>query len=141
MISKLRWLELREVDTTKYEREKQGMTYISWGDMETLLFTNLTDEELVPWESWVSNGTVYVQFFGYPVYSLAISDFRNNAIENPDATDVEDTRQRAFVKAASRCFGIGHKLYEASYHARKTPSRSSNTTQRPSNKTTSKKLF
>jgi hypothetical protein len=112
MISNERWLENRNFDVTPYIKTKQSMSYISWGDCEYLMRRLLTDEEFVNWESHLENSTVFIHFFGYPVYSLAVSDFRNNAIPNPDCTDVEDTRQRAFVKAVARCFGIGHKLYE-----------------------------
>lgn len=110
MITNEQWLENRDINVTPYVYQKQGMDYIPWGDMEVLLRMNV--KELPSWKSWVENGIVFVQFEGYQVYSLAISDFRNNAIENPDSTDVEDTRQRAFVKAAARTFGIGHRLYE-----------------------------
>jgi hypothetical protein len=112
MISNERWLENRSFDVTPYCKAKQGMTYIPWGDCEFLMRRLLTEEEFVNWESHMENNTVFIHFFGYPVYSLAVSDFRNNAIPEPDCTDIEDTRQRAFVKAVARCFGIGHKLYE-----------------------------
>lgn len=132
MITNKRWLELRDVDITPYIKQKQGMDFISWGDCELLMRLHMTDDELVPWESWLSDNTVFVKFEGYPIYSLAVSDFRNQAIENPDCTDIEDTRQRAFVKAVARCFGLGHKLYEQSYHASKGTSRVSNTPYKPS---------
>lgn len=111
-INNKRWLELREVDVSGYQHEKQGMTYIPWGEMELLLRTHLTDEELVPFAWAVEDGSVVVTLDGVR-YPLAISDFRNNAIESPDATDVNDTLQRAIVKAYARHYGLGHKLYEA----------------------------
>ena len=91
------------------------MSYIAWGDMELLLRTHLTDDELIPFQYAISEGTVTV-IYGDEKYPLAVSDFRNNAIDNPDATDINDTLQRAFVKAAARHYGIGHKLYEASFY-------------------------
>ncbi len=132
MISKERWLELREVNVDAYVGAKQGMDYIAWGDMEYLLRKHLTEEEFVDWTSEVIDGVVYIQFEGHQSYSLAVSDFRNNAIENPDTTDIEDTRQRAFVKAAARTFGLGHKLYESSYHKSKKKATKSSSARRPS---------
>jgi hypothetical protein len=116
MIKRERWLELRDVDFTSLVKEKQGMSYISWGDMEYLVHSNLTDEELqTPVDYSVADGIVTVTI-GTSKYPLAISDFRNNAIENPDATDICDTLQRATVKAYARHFGLAHKLYESSYY-------------------------
>lgn len=109
-----RWLELRDVDCSHLTREKQSMTYIPWNEYEVLLYTHLTNEELVPWEAYESKGVVYVSFQGYQVFSLAVSDFRNNPIDNPSAVDIENTKQRAFVKAGARTFGLGHRVYEAS---------------------------
>ena len=116
MITRKRWLELRDVDFTSLVKTKQGMSYISWGDMEYLVRTHLTDEELsIPVSHTVDDGIVTVQL-GTSMYPLAISDFRNNAVENPDATDICDTLQRATVKAYARHFGLAHKLYESSYY-------------------------
>ena len=135
MIKRERWLELRDVDFTKLVNEKQGMSYISWGDMEYLVRTHLTDEELsIPVSHTVDDGIVTVAI-GTSRYPLAVSDFRNNAIENPDATDICDTLQRATVKAYARHFGLAHKLYESSYYKepsakpRRTPSRKANENQ------------
>jgi hypothetical protein len=116
MINKKRWLELRDIDFSKYVKEKQSMSYISWGDMELLAHLHLTDEELaVPTSYSVADNIVTVTI-GDNNYPLAISDFRNNAVENPDSTDICDTIQRATVKAFARHFGLAHKLYESSYY-------------------------
>ena len=116
MINSKRWLELRDIDFSKYVKEKQSMSYISWGDMELLAHLHLTDEELaVPTSYSVADNIVTVTI-GDNNYPLAISDFRNNAVENPDSTDICDTIQRATVKAFARHFGLAHKLYESSYY-------------------------
>ena len=116
MINKKRWLELRDVDFSKYVKEKQSMSYISWGDMELLAHLHLTDEELAVPTSYSVADSIVTVTIGDSNYPLAISDFRNNAVENPDSTDICDTIQRATVKAFARHFGLAHKLYESSYY-------------------------
>lgn len=132
MIKRERWLELRDVDFSSLVKEKQGMSYISWGDMEYLVHSNLTDEELqIPIDYSVADGIVTVGI-GKSIYPLAISDFRNNAIENPDSTDICDTLQRATVKAYARHFGLAHKLYESTYYDEPSGAK---TTRKPPAKT------
>lgn len=134
-ITNERWLELREVPVDHLIKQKQGMDFIQWGDIEALMRQHLTDDELVPWESWVSDSTVFVQFVGYPVYSLAITDLRNTPIREPNCADIENVKQRAFVKAVARSFGLGHSLYEgttysSSYTDKNVSAAPRNTTRR-----------
>jgi hypothetical protein len=45
---------------------------------------------------------------------LAVMDNRYNAIKNPSATDINNTKQRCFVKCAS-LFGLGLKIFEGTF--------------------------
>lgn len=133
------WLANREVPYEHLVIQKQGMDYISWGDAEVLLNTHCPG---VMWESDIyamgSSLSVKVRLLlGECVsqwYSLAVSDFKNNAILDPDATDIEDTTQRAFVKAVARETGLFHRLYEGTtYKQAKEPTATvrSNTVRKP----------
>lgn len=133
------WLENREIPYEHLVIQKQGMDYIAWGDAEVLL------NEHCPGISWEYDimGTTDVKGASVRVrlqyketvtqwYSLAVSDFKNNAILEPDVTDVEDTIQRCFVKAVARETGLFHKLYEATtYKKAPTATVRSNTVRKP----------
>lgn len=120
------WLKNREVEYEHLVIQKQGMDYIAWGDAEVLMNTYSSG---ITWEHEVvaqgSSLSVRVRLYDGEKtsqwYSLAVSDFKNNAILEPDATDIEDTTQRAFVKAVARETGLFHKLYEATTY-KKEPS-------------------
>lgn len=124
------WLSNRQIPYEHLVIQKQGMDYIAWGDAEVLM------NEHCPGITWTSE--VYQSGSTLSVrvqlqlgdkhsqwYSLAVSDFKNNAIMEPDATDIEDTTQRAFVKAVARETGLFHKLYEATTYKQNTPSSAS----------------
>lgn len=133
LVDEAEWAASRELDYSNLVRDKNGIVYIAWGDMEVLLRENFASFFCL---QHVENGLVVTTLYdgegnqSQPYY-LAISDFRNNAIANPDSTDVNDTMQRAFVKAVARETGLCHKLYEGStytdnsYQAKPSPSKPS----------------
>ena len=45
---------------------------------------------------------------------LAVSDYRHNAVTNPDARDISDSKMRCMVKCLA-LFGLGIEIYEGKY--------------------------
>ena len=45
---------------------------------------------------------------------LAVTDYRHNAVTNPDARDISDSKMRCMVKCLA-LFGLGIEIYEGKY--------------------------
>ena len=116
------WADLSSIDLTGYTKtlSHQGnATYLSWSNAWTLLmqrYPHSTDEyEIVRFEDGtaevhctftVSNGT---DQFARTMF-LPCMNSKNQAINQPDARHLSDTRQRAFVKTLAK-HGLGIQLY------------------------------
>ena len=110
------WQTLIAVDVSKHVEKKNGLTYLSWAWAWGVLmeeFPNAT-YEFDPHE-FHNDGTVTVHCtvrIGACHRSmwLPVMDYKNNAIKNPDARKISDTRMRCLVKCISM-FGLGHAIY------------------------------
>lgn len=110
------WQTLVRVDVSKHVEKKNGLTYLSWAWAWGVLmeeFPNAT-YEFDPHE-FHNDGTVTVHCtvrIGscYRSMWLPVMDYKNNAIRNPDARKISDTRMRCLVKCISM-LGLGHAIY------------------------------
>lgn len=108
--------ELRVLDVSKYVEEKNGFSYISWAHAVDLL---LQRDPTATWEYktpqvFSDSIMVYcdVTAFGKTMSAhLAVTDYKNQAIKNPNAKQVADSMQRCLAKAIA-LHGIALYLYQ-----------------------------
>jgi hypothetical protein len=112
-----KYAELRKIDVSKYTEKKGKFTYLSWAwAVDTLL----QHDELATWEYRepyiLPDGSVMVfcivRAFGKEMTSqLPVIDFKNQAIKNPNAMQLNTAMQRCLAKAIS-LHGIGLYIYQ-----------------------------
>lgn len=110
------WDTLTDVKVDHLVEEKMNLSYLSWSRAWFLLC------ELYPQAEYVYHDTIKQEdgtcSVGVTVKigdckrfaSLPVMDYKMNAIVNPDARQINDGRQRCFVKAIAM-FGLGIGLY------------------------------
>ncbi len=110
------WKKLSLVPVAEYIETKGGFDYLSWSRAWALLQDSFPQAiyefgEIV----WFPDGscevhcTITIEDCQRSAF-LAVMDFRNKAIVNPTATDIQNAKQRCFVKAIAM-FGLGFSLY------------------------------
>ena len=112
-----KYAELRKIDVSKYTEKKGKFTYLSWAwAVDTLL----QHDELATWEYRepykLPDGSIMVfcivRAFGKEMTSqLPVIDFKNQAIKNPNAMQLNTAMQRCLAKAIS-LHGIGLYIYQ-----------------------------
>ena len=109
--------ELRKIDVSKYTEKKGKFTYLSWAwAVDTLLQHDesatwgYADPMTLPDNSMMVFCTV--QAFGKNLTAqLPVIDFKNQAIKNPNAMQLNTAMQRCLAKAIS-LHGIGLYIYQ-----------------------------
>lgn len=107
--------ELAKIDVSKHTEKKNGLTYLSWAWAVDQL------QRLDPEANWsYAEPKVYgetlmvfctVKAFGRErTAQLPVMDYKNRAIPNPDAMQVNTAMQRALAKAIA-LHGIGLYIY------------------------------
>ena len=110
------WDTLSAIDVSEYQEEKMGLSYLSWSRAWWLLcqtYPEATYSFSKPEKG--EDGTYEV---GCTISigdcsrmaTLPVMDYKNKAIVNPDYRQINDNKQRCFVKALAY-FGLGIKLY------------------------------
>ena len=112
-----KYAELRKIDVSKYTEKKGKFTYLSWAwAVDTLL----QHDELATWEYRepyiLPDGSVMVfcivRAFGKEMTSqLPVIDFKNQAIKNPNAMQLNTAMQRCLAKAIA-LYGLGLFLFQ-----------------------------
>jgi hypothetical protein len=107
--------ELRKINVSDHIEKKNGMSYLSWTyAVDTLLQADPT----ATWEFLPHleiNGTIMVRcqvhaFEKTMFMQLAVFDYKNQAIKDPNACQVSNSMMRCLVKCIA-CFGIGLYIY------------------------------
>ena len=109
--------ELRKIDVSKHTEKKGKFTYLSWAwAVDTLL----QHDESATWgyadPMTLPDGSMMVfctvQAFGKNMTAqLPVIDFKNQAIKNPNAMQLNTAMQRCLAKAIS-LHGIGLYIYQ-----------------------------
>ena len=119
--------ELRKKDFKNFVESKGNFDYLSWAkcldmvkQIDPFLRYELVDliecgqSKLVHARLYYTNreepATDDTNAFIHDEY-LAVRDYRNKAVANPDSAQVENTFRRAVAKAISMCFGYGINLW------------------------------
>jgi len=115
------WETLSAIDVKDKTKEKGGMTYLPWAWAWGALKENYPE---ATFKKHIHDGMAYIKdekgnaFVEVTVTVEGISatelypvtDYKNNAISNPDAFQVNTALQRALVKAIAY-HGLGHYIY------------------------------
>lgn len=114
------WETLSKIDVSDKIEKKGNLSYLSWawawGKLKehypeshyTFRDTVFLPDGTV--EVWVDMTVVDGEKSQTHEMWLPVMDNRNNAIPNPDARKISDTRMRCLVKAIAM-FGLGHYIY------------------------------
>ena len=111
----MQYKELRKINVSQYIEKKNGLSYLSWSwalDQLLQLDNEATWEYLEP-KQFGDSLMVFckVTAFGKSrTAQLPVMDFRNRAILNPNAYEVNTAMQRCLAKAIS-LHGIGLYIY------------------------------
>ncbi len=115
------WETLHSVDVSEYTEEKMNLTYLSWARAWKLLMEHypqaeytFVDYDGLPYRT-LPDGTAEVITkvqIGNHIRSMAlpIMDYKNNAVVNPNARQVNDNRMRCLVKNLAM-FGLGMNVF------------------------------
>ena len=113
--STMQYKELRQINVSQHIEKKNGLSYLSWSwalDQLLQLDDSATWEYLEP-KRFGESMMVFckVKAFGKSrTAQLPVMDFRNQAISNPNAYQVNTAMQRCLAKAIS-LHGIGLYIY------------------------------
>ena len=110
------WDTLSKVDVSEYVEEKMNLSYLSWSRAWWLMMEHYPEATYEYHEGRkFDDGTVEVSVtitIGETsrMATLPVMDYKNKAIISPDARQINDNKQRCFVKAIAM-FGLGIDLY------------------------------
>lgn len=110
------WENLSQIDVSKHVEKKNGLSYLSWAWAWGVLMEEYPHAEYSFSTPEVHpDGTVTIHcdiMIGHCHRSmwLPVMDYKNNAIKNPDARKISDTKMRTLVKCLAM-FGLGHRIY------------------------------
>jgi len=117
------WDTLSKIDCSDHIEKKMNLSYLSWAWAWGILMENYPDAQVRFYEQ-KDSGIPYVQMpdgtaevrcqvkIGTLTRDmwLPVMDYKNNAVENPNARQVSDTKMRCLVKCLAM-FGLGHYIY------------------------------
>lgn len=110
------WSKLASIDVSAHTEKKQSFTYLSWTWAWATLQAHYPDSNyrFRP-DVYTPSGTceVWVDLEVMGVSRemwLAVTDFRNQPIKNPNCDVIANARMRCLVKAIAM-FGLGHYIY------------------------------
>jgi len=110
------WQKLSAIDCSAHVEKKNSMNYLSWAWAWGVLMEYYPQAQYsFPPAEVHPDGTVTVYCdiaIGGCVRQmwLPVMDYKNNAIRNPDARKISDTRMRCLVKNLAM-WGLGHAIY------------------------------
>lgn len=110
------WDTLSKVDVSEYVEEKMNLKYLSWSRAWWLLMEHYSQATYEYHEGRkFDDGTVEVSVTitiggTSRMATLPVMDYKNKAIISPDARQINDNKQRCFVKAIAM-YGLGIDLY------------------------------
>ena len=123
------WQTFRGVNLTKYHETKSNLTYVPWARAWSVAMNAFGDHLSVKWHGSTDKDGVVLDHIRYPdntasvccsaivagekyaECTLAVMDYRNAAVENPTAVDLQNSRQRCQTKLLAM-LGLGLYLWE-----------------------------
>jgi len=123
------WQTFRGVNLTKYHETKNNLTYVPWARAWSIAMNAFGDHLTVKWHGMTDKDGVVLDHIRYSdntasvccsaivagekyaECTLAVMDYRNAAVENPTAVDLQNSRQRCQTKLLAM-LGLGLYLWE-----------------------------
>ncbi len=110
------WQTLSAIDVSGKTEKKGNLTYLSWAWAWGVLMENypqaryeFKEPVVYPDETMIVTVEVSIDQVTRAMW-LPVLDFKNKAIKNPSAWDVNTTRMRCLTKCLAM-FGLGHYIY------------------------------
>jgi len=110
------WKTLSSIDVGDKVKQKNGLNYLSWAWAWGVLMGEypdasyeFKDDIVLPDGSVIVTVSVMIENIERVMW-LAVMDYRNQAISNPSATHISNTRMRCLTKCLAM-FGLGHYIY------------------------------
>lgn len=110
------WENLSAVNVSGMTEQKMGLTYLSWANAWGALM-ELYPQAEYEFHPYEADAAGFVEIWCTVTIGeckrsmwLPVMNNRNQAIPNPDARAISDTRMRCLVKCLAM-FGLGHKIY------------------------------
>ena len=110
------WQTLSAIDCNKHVEKKGKFSYLSWTWAWSMVKENyshsvysILDDTVYPDGTMEVRVEVTIENLSHIMW-LPVLDFKNNAIPNPNAFDVNSARMRCLVKCLAM-FGLGHYIY------------------------------
>jgi len=120
------WTTLSKIDVSAHTEEKGHLTYLSWAWAWGILKDNYpeahykfktfkradgTEADVMTYEDETCSVHCIVEIGAeYEEMWLPVMDYKNNAIQNPDARAISDSKMRCLTKCIG-VFGLGHYIY------------------------------
>jgi hypothetical protein len=111
------WKTLSAINVNDHKQMKGKFNYLSWTWAWATLMDNYPDStyEFLPNEDswrWISNYALYCDGTRKVSHTmwLAVTDFNNKAIMNPNCHDIANNKMRCLTKALA-FHGLGHYIY------------------------------
>ena len=125
------WDTLSAIDVGEHLEMRGDYPYLPWATAKSIMMehfpefwhkNHLNEKEYPAFydhqERAMVRVTVYIGEFD-ETEDYMVTDNKNNAIENPDPSDINDALKRAFVKSCAS-FGLGEYLYRGEKFPRST---------------------
>ena len=110
------WDTLSKVNVNEHTQDKNGLTFLSWAWAWGVLMEHypgaefeFSDEKFYPDGSCQVECIVVIRGCERSMW-LPVMDYRNNAVENPNARAISDTKMRCLVKCLAM-WGLAHYIY------------------------------
>ena len=119
MLSKKIWDTLSKVDVSNHVEKKGNLTYLSWAWAWGVLMEHFPEVQYEFDIEKFDDGTVEVRVAicisedGQEVVRhmwLPVMDYKNKAIQNPDAFAINTAKMRCLTKCLAM-YGLGHYIY------------------------------
>jgi len=110
------WNTLSKVDCSEHTESKNGLTYLSWAWAWGMLMNyyphskfSILPEEHMQDGTVMCNVEIHIDECTRSMW-LPVLDYRNKAIVNPSAWNINTTRMRVLTKCIG-LYGLGHYIY------------------------------
>jgi hypothetical protein len=111
------WDKLSKIDCNANTEKKGQFTYLSWTWAVSMIKEHYPNMTHRPLEDVVyADGSmevrceVTIEDQTHPMW-LPVTDFKNKAIQNPNAFDINTARMRVLTKNFAVNYGLGHYIY------------------------------
>lgn len=110
------WSTLSAIDCSDHIEEKNGLSYLSWAWAWGILMNHFPEAEYEFGEHELHNDLTVTVHCTITIGGvkrsmwLPVMDYKNRAIQDPNAREISDTKMRCLVKCIAM-FGLGHYIY------------------------------